>query len=242
MAADTRFSLTRRKEFAMFKMSALRVLGLVVIVVFGCVAAYYCLTDSTTKVEEKKAKTEHQLVREEIARSEERGNDGQRLYKEKASSALIKMIEADPDFVIVCVGIEQTRKKNGFPEISEQDAERILVFAQKDSAGALRELQKCVYDALTQVIKEYKGTSDKNYRQGWNSNNPATALLFIYVPLAERIGNKKEMIRSRIGIARSDWGKEVPGPHSDWLYGVVWPWPNETPPAYWSGRGWNPVN
>ncbi len=56
----------------MLKISVSRILGLVVVVVFGCVAAYYCLTDSATKVEEKRAKTEAKKESPKIEQKKEK--------------------------------------------------------------------------------------------------------------------------------------------------------------------------
>ena len=207
-------------------------MGLVALLIFVLLWNWFWRDDKEEK--EEKKKTAQQTVRAEVNR-----NVHVKIRAVNFSPIVEKMIEEDPDYVLVCLGVEYAK---GFPGMSEEEAERITAKAAGDSRGALQDLKKCVYDRLTQEIKEYKGTSDKNYRQGWNSNNPATALLFIYAPIAERVGKKKELVREYLGLEHGEWSGGVPGHRQDWLYGVVWPWPDETPPAYWSGRGWKPVD
>lgn len=173
-------------------------------------------------------KTQKQLVADEIRQWIEGGK------KQKTfSQALVPVIEADPDFVIVHLGVHEAKN---FPGISDDDAKKILASSEEDSARAVKDLQRCIYDNLSTVIKEYKGTSDKNWRQGWNNNNHATAILLIKVPLAERIGKKQEMLTDELCGKNFKWMKDIPGPYNDWWYDAIWPWPNESPPWYWGNE------
>ena len=222
----------------MFRKLNLKVVVGLVIIALVCVGfyAYFLrpIEQAQNKArEERRKKTEREIVREEVVKMVAT-SEKTRQRPQKLSETLIKMIEADPDYVIVCLEIEHAK---GFPGISDEDAERILAKANQDSGGTLKDLQKCVYDSLTKYIGEYKGTSDKEWRQGWNNNNPATAMLFIELPLSEKLGNKVEMLKERLGPTNQGfdgWVKTVPGVYGDWWYGGVWPWPNETPPKYWA--------
>src|SRR3989344_7819927 len=137
-------------------------MGLVAFLVFVLLWNWFWRDDKEEK--EEKKKTAQQTVRAEVNR-----NVHVKIRVANFSPIVEKMIEEDSDYVLVCLGVEYAK---GFPGMSEEDAQRITAKAAGDSKGALQDLKKCVYDGLTQEIKEYKGTPDKRLRQGRNSTNP----------------------------------------------------------------------
>lgn len=107
------------------------------------------------------------------------------------SPRLRKAIDNEPDFVIVCMIAIESRF---VPGLSREDEDRILITATCNSAAAVRDLQRCLYRNMTKLMEE-SGYDPKTepYWPRYN-NNRSTARLFIDLPLAEKLGKKREFI------------------------------------------------
>jgi hypothetical protein len=149
---------------------------------------------------------------------------------------LTRAVATNPDYVITCLVIIKARRR---PGISPEDEERVLTKARHDSTAALNELRELLYREVTHRMEEFPRTDAGRFARGqWLNDNPAMALLFVELPIAERIGKKRQLITEELEGYRSDrrqpWYRSSLSSkqYMAWYLSGQWPFKDEEPPIY----------
>jgi hypothetical protein len=147
----------------------------------------------------------HRAEVTKIAVADEVGRIVQKTYDTRQIGAdlspeLRKVIEADPEFVLTALVVEEA--KRGWPGISADDANRITDEAvRRNSEVALEDLQKVLRQNAQQKIADAGHRPDEN----WDNNNTATAILFCYWPKAVEKGRQSQFVEEYLCGARDSW-------------------------------------
>lgn len=157
-------------------------------------------------------------------------NKSGRIDTGNPSPELLDVAKADPELVMAFLILEEAK---GFPGVARGLEQEVLATASREgSVAALAKVRKSVDDGLNKAIAD-SGKKPENHRIGWINNNPATALLFLEWPVAERLGKKSEFLVAQLkGTYRQEpyWHAPITLEQmAEWWWGK-WPFEGEKSP------------
>jgi type II secretory pathway pseudopilin PulG len=176
----------------------------------------------------KKARTRFATETKEVIEAQYRTS---RINGGTPSPELLAMTKRDPEFVMAFLIIEEVKHFPGVPDGLEQE---ILATAREEgSVAALVKVRQAIDNGLNKAIEEHGGLKGDK-RVAWINNNPATGMLFLEWPIAERLGKKAEYVTSRLtGENQREepyWFAPLTNEQMQGWWWGTWPFPGEKSP------------
>jgi hypothetical protein len=146
---------------------------------------------------------------------------------------LYQLIQADVDVAIIYMLIAEAKYSSAI--VPEEESIIVLKAQSGEIESAYRYLEWCVYKNITKQMNKNGHSVDTNSRRFWNNANPVASMLFLDVPLASRLGKKKEFFIQTIQWTNEEKWYEPQisqKEYENWKAVGGWPFKEEITPEY----------